>query len=403
VELEQLLAAFDADAANLAKAEAVWGRARPLIPDSAALGDPPGFDDLKRAWADLIEGLPQIDGWTITDGLPTPNAIGHAFLDYMEIGEPPWDVHEAVEKPGRDLEEYRYRLKRARRRAVRSRIEVVVSEVDRLLPLAVLDVRRDSGERVERPETELIRNHIAEIDRLLADTSTRAGCWANLYRHMSFSEGHDWWDIVEFDWPSVKPEILSAALAESDPLPVPDIDLGVAAASEPSGGVTTALRWDSITDEDFERLLFDLLRGLEDYDNVDWLMKTSAADHGRDLSVYRTLRDPAGFTRQERVIVQAKHWRSKSVDPTSIMGALSRLPAWEPPHIHCLVVATSGRFTPDAIRYAEAHNEKGSDPRIEIWPEVSSEAMLTRRPELTAAYGLRGHLVRDRNRDILNP
>jgi hypothetical protein len=56
---------------------------------------------------------------------------------------------------------------------------------------------------------------------------------------------------------------------------VPDIDLGAAAASEPSGGVTAALLWDSITDEGFERLLFDLLRGLEGYDNVDWLMKTN--------------------------------------------------------------------------------------------------------------------------------
>ena len=171
---------------------------------------------------------------------------------------------------------------------------------------------------------------------------------------------------------------------------MPDIDLGAAAASEKSGGVTTALLWDSITDEGFERLLFDLLRGLEGYDNVDWLMKTNASDHGRDFTAYRTLRDASGFVRRERIVVQAKHWRSKSVDPASIADVVSRLPAWEPPHIHCLVVAASGRFTPAAIRFVEAHNEKGSDPRIEMWAEVHLEAMLARRPELTAAYGLRG-------------
>ena len=212
----------------------------------------------------------------------------------------------------------------------------------------------------------------------------------DLYRHISFSEGHDWWDIVEFDWPSVKPEVLSAAIADSYPLPVPAIDLGVAASSEPSGGVTTALRWDSLTDEGFERLLFDLLRGLKGYNNVEWLMKTNASDRGRDLSVYRNLLDGSGRNRQERVVVQAKHWRSKSVDPASISDVVSRLPAWEPPHIHALVVATSGRFTPDAVRFVEARNEKGSDPRIEMWPETELEAMLARRPELTAAYGLRG-------------
>jgi hypothetical protein len=115
------------------------------------LGNAPGFDDLARAWADLIGGLPTIDGWTITDALPTPNEIGHGFLDWMEIGEPPSSVYEAIEKPDKDIEEYRYRLKRARRRAVRTRIEVLVSEVDRLLQLAVLDVVRDSGDRLERP------------------------------------------------------------------------------------------------------------------------------------------------------------------------------------------------------------------------------------------------------------
>jgi hypothetical protein len=390
MELEKLLKVFDAAAANLAKAEAVWDRAKPLLPNSAVLGNPQGFDDLARAWTDLIAGLPPIEDWTITDTLPTPDDIGRAFLDCMDGDHPPWFIYEDIEKPDKDIEQYRYRLNRARRTAVRTRIEVLVSEVDRLLPLAVCDVARDSRDQLGNPETLLIGQHIAEIDRLLADTCPRVGRWSFLYRHMSFTEGHDWWDIAEFDWPSVKPEILSATIAESDPLPVPDIDLGVAARSEPTGGVTTALRWDSLNDEGFERLLFHLLLGLDGYENVQLLTKTNAPDHGRDLSAYRTLNDPSGFTRRERIIVQAKHWRSKSVDSASILDSLSRLSAWEPPHIHCLVVATSGRFTPDAVRFMEAHNEKGVDPRIEPWPESHLEVMLSRRPELTADLGLRG-------------
>jgi hypothetical protein len=389
MELGELLAIFDAAAANLAKAVAVWDRAEPLLPKTAVLGDPPGFDDLARAWLDLIAELPLIDGWTITDALPTPNDIGRGFLDWMEAGEPPWPVYEDMEKPDKDIKEYSYRLRRARRRAVRTRIEILVSEVDRLLPLAVRDVARDSTNELETSETVTIRDHIAEIDRLLADTCPRVGRWSFLHRHMSFGEGHDWWDVLEFDWPSVKPEILSAAITETDPLPVPDVDLGTAANSEPTGGVTTSLSWNSLSDTDFERLLFDLLRGLDGYDNVDWLMKTHATDHGRDLALFRTLTDGSGLVRRERVVVQAKHWQSRSVDPSSILDVVSRLPAWEPPHIHCLIVATSGRFTPDAIRFVESHNEKGADPRIETWPDAQLEAMLARRPELTAAYGLR--------------
>lgn len=390
MELERLLAIFDSAAANLAKAEAIWEQAETMLPRSAVLGNVPGFDDLARAWMDLIGGLPPIDGWTITESIPTPDDIGRSFLDWMELSEPPWPVYEQIEQPDKDIQEYRYRLKRARRRAIRTRIEVLVAEVDRLLSICVHNVPPGGGDRLETPETEFVRDHIAEIDRLLGDAIPRAGRWPDLRRHMSFSQGHDWWDIFELDWPSVKPAILTAVVAETDPVPVPDIDLGVAAANEPSGGVTTALRWDLITDAGFERLLYDLLRGLDGYDSVDWLMKPNATDHGRDLTCYRTLPDASGYARRERVVVQAKHWQSKSVDPASIMDVVSRLPAWEPPHIHCLVVAASGRFTADAVRFIETHNERGSDPRIEPWSEAHLEAMLARRPELTAAYRLRG-------------
>jgi hypothetical protein len=159
--------------------------------------------------------------------------------------------------------------------------------------------------------------------------------------------------------------------------------------SRPAGAVTTALRWDSITDEGFERLLFNLLRGLTGYENVQWLMKTNAADHGRDLSLERTWRDASGLMRRERVVVQAKHWRRKSVDPASIVNVIARLNNWEPPHIHCLIVATSGSFTADAVQYVERYNEKGADPRIEMWSGVDLEALLAERPELTATSGLR--------------
>ena len=208
MELERLLGAFDAAAANLAKAEAVWERARPLLPRSAVLGDPPEFDDLARAWEDLILGLPRIDNWTITDPLPSPNDIGRQFLEWSEIGEPPFDVYEAVDQPGKDLAQYKYQLKRARRKAIRVRLEGLVGEIDRILPLVVAGIFRGSREQVDREETQQIRDHVAEIERLLGDTSTRAGRWGDLYRHMSFGEGHDWWDIVEYDWPSVKPGIL---------------------------------------------------------------------------------------------------------------------------------------------------------------------------------------------------
>ena len=56
------------------------------------------------------------DGWTITDPLPDIDSLGQSFIDYLEISEPPFSVLEAGEKPGKNLEEYKYRLSKARRR-----------------------------------------------------------------------------------------------------------------------------------------------------------------------------------------------------------------------------------------------------------------------------------------------
>jgi hypothetical protein len=86
VELDDLLSALDRAAANLVKLEGVWGRAQSHIPTGPQRGSHPEYEDLSRAWADLLTGLPPIDGWTITDQLPDVDALGELFLDSWEIG-----------------------------------------------------------------------------------------------------------------------------------------------------------------------------------------------------------------------------------------------------------------------------------------------------------------------------
>jgi len=100
------------------------------------------------------------------------------------------------------------------------------------------------------------------------------------------------------------------------------------------------------------------------------------------------LRDGSGAVRTERVAVQAKHWLSKSVGPAEIQDAVSRLKLWTP-MFRGLIVATSGRFSADAIAYQEQHNERGDSLLIDLWPEVRLETLLAERPALAAAHGLR--------------
>ena len=191
------------------------------------------------------------------------------------------------------------------------------------------------------------------------------------------------------DWPSVKADIQAAGLSDLEPLDVPDIDLGLAAAGTLTGTVSSALPWERIDDDGFERLLYDLMRDISEHQNVQWLTQTRAADRGRDLSLERRLPDSTGGVRTERVIVQAKHWRSRSVRAQDISDTLVGVQLWQPPLIHGLVMATTGRFTTDAVAWAEQHNARGALPLIDLWPDVRLETLLAQRPHLAAAHGLR--------------
>ncbi|SDZ46488.1 Restriction endonuclease [Micromonospora pattaloongensis] len=390
LSLDELLTVMDRTSANLERLQAIWDRAYPLLPTGPSTGSSNEYDDLTRAWNDLLPGLPKIDGWTVTESLPDMDSIGRAYIDYLEISEPPLPLEDAKEAPGRALVEYRHRLNRARRRAVRERIQELTTKVDTLLPQILAASEDAVGDlALSHPGVSEVEAAIAELERLMGDTTNRQGRWSDLHRHLHFSQPHDWSDIHNLDWPSVKPDIEAAMFSEVEPLPVPEVDLGLAAAQQPAGAASTALDWEQITPGDFERLLYDLLRHLPGYQNVQLLMKANAADRGRDVSAERVITDGSGSVRTERVMIQAKHWLSKSVPPEEISGALTRLALWEPPVIRGLIVATTGHFTPDAVAWTEKHNESGKMPFIDLWPESKLATLLSERPWLAAQYGLR--------------
>lgn len=54
-----------------------------------------------------------------------------------------------------------------------------------------------------------------------------------------------------------------------------------------------------------------------------------------------------------------------------------------------IVIATSGRFTADAVTWAERHNAEGAVPFIDLWPDSQLETLLAQRPHIAAAHGLR--------------
>jgi Restriction endonuclease len=89
------------------------------------------------------------------------------------------------------------------------------------------------------------------------------------------------------------------------------------------------------------------------------------------------------------VIIQCKHWLSRSVSLPDVQSAAAQTDLWTDPPVQVLVLATSGRFTTDAVQWTETKNHRGSMPRIEMWPESHLESLLAARPALIAQFHLR--------------
>jgi hypothetical protein len=89
--------------------------------------------------------------------LPKADEIGQMYADYFEIGEPPTGAMEAAEEPGRALDDYRFRLARARRRAIRERLQELTLTINDLLPKILRGVPRDSRKMI----TDANATHIA--------------------------------------------------------------------------------------------------------------------------------------------------------------------------------------------------------------------------------------------------
>jgi Restriction endonuclease len=186
----------------------------------------------------------------------------------------------------------------------------------------------------------------------------------------------------------VKPRIVSALYSDHEPLPVENVDLATLAAQSSSSRVPTGLDLSGLDDEGFERLIFSLFSSTDGYENVIWLAETRAADRGRDLALDRVTVDRLARNIRECIIVQCKAWR-RSLSPADCQAAIAPLSLWEPPSIDVLIIATTGRFSADAVMWIERHNNAGGPPKIQPWANSNLETMLASRLDLVTRFHLR--------------
>jgi Restriction endonuclease len=384
---------FEAAEANLIKLERLWDQLLSRAPDGAGYGSNPEHNDLLRSYEHVLAHLPKIDGWKPT-ALPTDlDDVAQNQFDAMEMGEP-WAlaaVDTWIEAPGRDLSDYRFRLNNKRRALIREALVGLIDQID--TDLQVLRSIAENELQQSRPlradDWNSMRDHVKQIAVLLGSSVNKPDRWSDMMRHIHFGHTCDLNDIEGLDWPTVKAGLRKGLYGENEPLPVEVDDLGALVEAKPTGAVTVELKWSHLDDANFERLLFSLISSTDGYENADWLMHTRAPDRGRDLSVYRVIKDQLAGSIRSRVVIQCKHWLSKSVRLPEIAAAKEQMAMWNNPMIDVLVVATSGRFTSDAVTWVEKHNSLGHAPKIEMWPESHLELLLAARPGLIAEYKLR--------------
>lgn len=394
--LNEALKSFEATEANLAKLEALWKEISALIPEGIVFGGNEGgiYDDRCRAFSDVAAGLPKIDGKELQVRIFEYDEIGQMRLDAKEAGmiECEISVEAAIFEQDRHLKEYRYRLSKKRRQLIRNKLLEVIDNIDcalRDLSVTYPGDYEKTNAAIAGQQWEILSKYVATIDALLGSSVKRPRRWNDLSRHIHFGRVQDFHDIQTLDWPEVKQGIEAAIYGDSDPIPVGVDDLGELVDSRPVGEVVTKLKWDSLDESHFERLLFSLFLNTAGYENPAWLTTTNAPDKGRDVSVTRIHVDALGGTLRHRVIVQCKHWLKKSISQSDIVTMKEQMKLLEPPRVDVLVIATSGRFTTDAVDYVERINQSDTGLRIELWAESHLESLLARRPALIAEFKLR--------------
>ncbi|WP_208153857.1 restriction endonuclease (plasmid) [Sinorhizobium medicae] len=361
---------FEATEANLIKLERLWDEIASMIPTGINFGANVEYEDRVRSFDLLLASLPKIGGWKPTATPPDLDGVAQGRLDAMEIDEPSAhvSVERWIEEPGRELQEYRFRFNNMRRALIRDALIGLIDQID----ADIRAVRATVGVDAERPEQiekllwNDIREHMKQIEVLLGSSVKKPARWSDMMRHMHFGCVGDLHDIEAMDWPDVKGTLRKGLYGVNEAVPVQVEDLSASVAARPTGPITTALAWSNIDDQTFERLIFTLISDTPGYENAEWLMQTRAPDRGRDLSVTRVIQDELSGTIRLRVVIQCKHWTSRSVSLPEVSSTKEQMALWPHPRVDVLIVATSGRFTADAVTWIEQHNANGASPRIEM-------------------------------------
>ncbi len=394
--LEKAIRQLENVEANLVKMEHLWdemaSRVSSAFNKRANDEDRDAYEDKARFFLEIASNMPAINGYKMPIDFMEYSDVFIESVEASECGELDALIHtqEKVFSQGGHLKEYRFKLENKRKELIRSRVLELLNTIEKLLgDLNLLHKRRHQNTKINDDRWTKMESIASEIDVLLGSTITRPDEWSNLYRHLHFGQKKDLDDITNTDFPGIKNFLEKALYGEYDPLPVSCKDLSEITAGRPFGEVSAKINWRVLTAESFERLIYELVRGAPGYENVQWLMHTNAPDSGRDISADKICRDDLTGLLKQRIIIQCKKSQGKGINDGDVASLCTQIEQWEPPRIDVLIIATTGRFSKDAVKYIEKANQSDRALRIEMWPDSHLESLVAKRPDLIAKFGLR--------------
>ncbi|MCY9669778.1 restriction endonuclease [Paenibacillus alginolyticus] len=392
--LDSAIRKFESVEANLSKLERIWGELCEIISEGYSFNSSDiEYEGLRRSYSHILNHLPKIEGWKPDTEPYDLLSIAQNRIDAMEIDEISaiHSIERWIDEPGSELGEYRFKFDIMRRQLVRDAVSEVFAEIDTILIVleATYGEQTEHYELFNASEWEHLNQKIQELNTLLGSSVRRPPEWDNLMRHLSWGYLSDLQNIKNNIWLIVKEVLTKNLYNHNEPLPTDIDDLADIIVQKPRGSIVTKLNWEKLSPDRFERLIYSLIVSEEGYENAEWLMHTNASDRGRDLSVTRIIKDGLSGIYRRRVLIQCKHYLTKSINLAEVALIKEQIKLWESPRVDVIVFATSGRFTADAVALIEKHNQSDSALTIEMWPESHLESLLAKRPALIAEFQLR--------------
>jgi hypothetical protein len=348
------------------------------------------YEERRNTIEDFLKELPPIDGWKPTLLFQPHEHITQLRLEGLESGEPSVEIaiQQMLETPLLELHEYRVRFNRKRRTLMNKTLHALVNLVDGEISIAAArKSRHQNRNQTTNPYSDALREYLIKIDVLLGSSVARPPNWDTLCQLTEFGRHESIQDVTNVLWPSVRLHLI-ASFGEKVALPLNVNDL---TQLEPSSTLAIPIRlnWSTLTDESFERLIFAIFSNEPGYENLEWLTHTRASDRGRDLSVMYAFEDSLLGSRRSRVVIQCKHWQRKSVSLNEVVILREKMKSWRNPRVDILIIATSGRFTSEAVEAIERDNAGEGGLQIIMWPASRLEHLLAARPALIAEFKLR--------------